>query len=247
MANAFFIDTSRCTACRGCQIACKEWNGLPPNATRQLGSHQNPPDLNPFNYKVVRFSEHRQGETVRWNFFPDQCRHCIDPPCKNEADAWLEGAIVHDPATGAVLFTAKTKELSAEACEAVRAICPYNIPRRNPDSRALTKCTMCHERVARGMLPVCVKACPTGAMNFGERQTMLDLAQERLAAVKAEFPQTILANPDEVSVIYLLTDEPANYHEFAIAARTGGDMDRHAFLARLVAPLKKTVQAAARG
>jgi hypothetical protein len=56
--KAFFIDLSRCTACRGCQIACKEWNELPANATKQRGSHQNPPVLNPNNFKVVRFNEH---------------------------------------------------------------------------------------------------------------------------------------------------------------------------------------------
>ena len=26
--KSFFIDTSRCTACRGCQVADKEWNQL---------------------------------------------------------------------------------------------------------------------------------------------------------------------------------------------------------------------------
>ena len=49
MPKAFFVDTSRCTACRGCQVACKEWKELPPNNTKQWGSHQNPPDLNAYN------------------------------------------------------------------------------------------------------------------------------------------------------------------------------------------------------
>ena len=245
MSKAFFIDTSRCTACRGCQIACKEWNELPANVTKQRGSHQNPPDLNPNNYKVVRFSEHRQGDTVRWNFFSDQCRHCVDPPCKSEADAYVKDAIVHDAATGAVLFTAKTRELSAEACQAVQDICPYNIPRRHPVTGALTKCTMCYERISRGLLPACVKACPTAAMNFGERDAMLALARKRLAAVRPEYPAAMLADADSVSVIYLLTDAPANYHQNAVAGVTR-DMDRQQFMARLVAPLKKSVQAAIR-
>ena len=70
MPKAFFIDTSRCTACRGCQIACKEWNELPANATKQSGSHQNPPDLNPNNFKVVRFNEHLEKGTDPLEFFP---------------------------------------------------------------------------------------------------------------------------------------------------------------------------------
>ena len=38
MPKAFLIDTTRCTACRGCQLACKEWHDLPANATKQRGS-----------------------------------------------------------------------------------------------------------------------------------------------------------------------------------------------------------------
>ena len=57
MPKSFLVDTSRCTACRGCQVACKEWKELPPNNTKQWGSHQNPPDLNAYNFKLVRFSE----------------------------------------------------------------------------------------------------------------------------------------------------------------------------------------------
>ena len=70
MPKAFFIDTSRCTACRGCQIACKEWNELPANPTKQRGSHQNPPDLNPNNYKLVRFSEHLENTDHPLELFP---------------------------------------------------------------------------------------------------------------------------------------------------------------------------------
>ena len=66
MPKAFLIDTTRCTACRGCQLACKEWHNLPANVTKQRGSHQNPPDLNPNNLKIVRFHEHfdEQGNVV---------------------------------------------------------------------------------------------------------------------------------------------------------------------------------------
>ena len=27
--KAFLVDTSKCQGCRGCQVACKQWNGLP--------------------------------------------------------------------------------------------------------------------------------------------------------------------------------------------------------------------------
>ena len=140
MPKAFLIDTTRCTACRGCQVACKEWHGLPANSTKQRGSHQNPPDLNPYNLKIVRFREHLdENGNVVWNFFPDQCRHCLTPICKDVADMAVPGAIVRDPNTGIVLFTQKTEQLSPEDVKAVTDACPYNIPRYNEETKRVTK------------------------------------------------------------------------------------------------------------
>lgn len=242
MPKAFLIDTSRCTACRGCQVACKEWHELEPNATKQQGSHQNPPDLNPNNYKIVRFSEHMDAQgVVRWNFFPDQCRHCQVPPCKDMADLVVEGAVLQDQATGAVLFTAKSKELSKEDFETVRDACPYNIPRRNEATGLMSKCTMCFDRVQAGMLPACVKVCPTGTMNFGERDEMLQLAEQRLAIAKQTFPKAMLADAADVNVIYLLTDDPENYYEYSVASISPAGMGRKQFLAGLTAPLRRVL------
>ena len=28
MAKAILVDSTKCTACRGCQVACKQWNNL---------------------------------------------------------------------------------------------------------------------------------------------------------------------------------------------------------------------------
>ena len=121
MPKTFLVDTTRCTACRGCQLACKEWHDLPANHTKQLGTHQNPPDLNPNNLKIVRFHEYINEEgNVVWNFFPDQCRHCQTPPCMDVADMSVPGAIIQDKKTGAVLATDKSAKLSEEDAQAVQ-------------------------------------------------------------------------------------------------------------------------------
>ena len=184
MAKSIFIDTTRCTACRGCQVACKQWQGHEAVPTKQTGTHQNPPDLTPHNYKLVRFSEHKIDGRVHWLFFPEQCRHCLQPACKAAADGYVEGAIVMDEATGIVVCTEKSKELTAEQAQEVIDSCPYNVPRRNEKTGELTKCTMCIDRVQAGLIPMCVKTCCTGTMNFGEREDMLKLAEERLAKVQ---------------------------------------------------------------
>jgi len=213
MPMTFFIDTTRCTACRGCQVACKEWHDFGANQTRQRGTHQNPPDLNPLNYKLVRFAEYKENGRVVWYFFPDQCRHCVSPPCKEAADNFLEGAIIQDSATGAVIFTEKTRELKPEQMKEVISNCPYNIPRIDTTKSLLVKCDMCNDRVQHNMLPMCVKTCCTGAMNFGERAAMLKLADQRLSELKKKYPNAQLQDPEDVNVIFLLTDASEKYYQ----------------------------------
>ncbi|MFH1242863.1 MAG: 4Fe-4S dicluster domain-containing protein [Pseudomonadota bacterium] len=56
----------------------------------------------------------------------------------------------------------------AKAKEIIDA-CPFNRPGVNKKTGAMAKCTMCGDRVKNGLNPACVKTCPTGAMNFGDR------------------------------------------------------------------------------
>ena len=232
--KSFFVDTTKCTACRGCQIACKQWNQRIAEKTVNRGSHQNPPDLSYNTWKLVRFSEVVQPK-INYYFFPDQCRHCLTPPCKDVADGKAKGAVIQDEKTGAVIFSPKVK-LKAEDFKEIREACPYNIPRIS-GAGVMGKCTMCFDRIKEGMLPACVKACPTGTMNFGDRKEMLEKANKRLDEVKKVYKSAMLANPDDVRVIFLLADDPKKYHQFAVAGNTIG-ITRKMALKRLFQPLR---------
>ncbi|WP_045220035.1 4Fe-4S dicluster domain-containing protein [Desulfonatronum thioautotrophicum] len=241
MAKTIFIDTSRCTACRGCQVACKEWKGHRAVPTKQRGTHQNPPDFTPFNYKLVRFSEHKIDDRIHWLFFPDQCRHCVYPPCKMVGDMFDDTAILHDEASGAVLFTDKTKGLDFQT---IRESCPYDVPRLDEETGLITKCDMCIDRIQAGMQPACVKVCPTGSMSFGEREAMLSLADTRLERVKREHPEAQLLDRADLRVIYLVTLPRSRYHQYA--GRETKPLTRKAFLAKMTAPARRmTTQASA--
>ena len=234
--KSFFIDTTKCTACRGCQIACKQWNKNPGTKTLQRGNHQNPDDLSTYTFKLVRFNEVEvPGGEPQWYFFADQCRHCISPPCKEVADGKVKGAIIQDEKTGAVIFNTKMKIKPADFKE-IREVCPYDIPRFHPSAGIMAKCTMCFDRIKEGMLPACVKTCPTGAMSFGDRKDILEKANKRLAEVKGKFKDAMLANPEDVRVIYLLVDDPKKYHKFAVAENAIG-ITRKMALKRLFQPL----------
>ena len=211
MSKGFFIDTTRCTACKGCQVACKQWNDLPVEKTKNQGNLQNPSDLSYSTYKLVRMKEEIIGGKLKWLFFPDQCRHCLTAPCL----LWAQDtdAIYQDEDTGAVVYTSATRNLEAED---IIGACPYDVPRRD-DSGTLAKCTMCNDRVKRGLEPACVKTCPTDALNFGNLEEMRALALERLEKVKLTYPNARLIDPDAVRVIFLTAFAPEKYHPHAAA------------------------------
>ena len=207
---SILVDTSKCTACRGCQMACKQWNQLPATVTKNWGSYQNPQDLSADTWKLVRFADGLNGNgKVYRHFFTDQCRHCLAPGCMGAAE---KDEIVQDEKTGAVLFTPKTKDLDFKA---TLEGCPYNIPRQDPKSKQLFKCTMCFDRISNNQIPACVKSCPTGTLMFGERDNIVDKAKKRVEELKKFYPKAAALNADDVRVIFVVKDDPKKYYRYA--------------------------------
>lgn len=174
---AIFIDISKCTACRACQVACKNWNQLKAEQTENRGSHENPPDLSANTWNRIRWIERLKDKNISWVFFSDRCRHCDPPDCKYIADTYVEGAIIKD-SSGAVLFTEKIRAIDPDE---IMSACPFNIPRYQADTGMAFKCNLCIDRIRYGLTPACVKACSTGVLNFGEKKKMLELARTRIA------------------------------------------------------------------
>jgi len=235
--KGFFIDTSKCTACRGCQIACKQWNMNPATKTTQKGSHQNPEDLSFETFKLVRFSELEENGKPKWYFFADQCRHCLEPPCMYTAQSLGVKTITRDEATGAVLYDPKVKVKAADA-KTIREACRWDIPRWDQKTGGMAKCTMCFDRITNGMLPACVKVCPTGTMNFGDRDKMLDMAQERLKELKNIYPNAQLTGVDIHRAIILFVDDPKKYWKFAVAQNDKGITRIATVIEKLIRPLE---------
>jgi formate dehydrogenase iron-sulfur subunit len=153
-------------------VACKQWNGLPGTRTKQTGTYQNPPDFTHDTYKLVRFTEGKKegSREPYWYSFSDMCRHCLNPPCMA---ANSNNEILHDEATGAVIYTKETSKISFKEA---RDKCPYDVPRQSPDSKVMAKCTMCLDRVNSGLKPACVTSCPT-ATKIGKRESSRKLAE----------------------------------------------------------------------
>jgi formate dehydrogenase iron-sulfur subunit len=202
---AIFIDIDKCTACRACQVACKNWNQLKGEQTENRGTHENPPDLSANTWNRIKFVEaNSPGGKAAWAFFSTRCRHCDEPGCMYAAQKTSADAIVQDP-TGAVLFTPKTKDLSVDD---IRPECPYDIPRKDEASGQLVKCTLCVGRITNGLTPACVKACSTGALSFGPKDKMLDQAKKRIAVLGKD---ANLYPGEAFSTLWALPEKPAYY------------------------------------
>ena len=172
--KAVLVDVSKCIGCRGCQVACKQWNGLPMEKTVNTGSYQNPPDLSAITYTLVRFKENPAAGKMVWTFFKDQCRHCVEPAC---VSACLVGALQKTP-EGPVIYDSDR----CMGCRYCMMSCPYGIPRYTWEDPVpyIRKCDMCYDRVKEGRQPACVEACPEKATIFGQRDALIKEAHDRI-------------------------------------------------------------------
>lgn len=170
--KAMLIDVSKCTGCRSCQIACKQWNGLPAEQTANTGSYQNPPDLAPNTWTLVRFREVTEKDgNIQWLFWKDGCLHCNDATCIKVCPV---GAISRTN-WGAVVTDCR----KCIGCQSCVVACPFGKTRYNETTNRTCKCDLCVDRVENGLLPACVQACPTGALSFGDKDEMLRLANKK--------------------------------------------------------------------
>jgi formate dehydrogenase iron-sulfur subunit len=199
--NAVLVDVSRCIGCRGCQVACKQWNKNSAEPTYFLGTYENPPSLSYCTFTRVRFRETVVSGKLAWLFMKEQCRHCVDPACKGGCP--IEGAITKTE-EGAVVVTDKC--VGGQGCEfECKEMCPRDIPRFLPDMpKRMKKCTLCVDRQRAGKKPACVTACLSGALLFGARAQITAEAQNRLVKMKREYSDASILDKDDAHIIYLL-------------------------------------------
>jgi len=77
--------------------------------------------------------------------------------------------------------------------------CPFDVPKFHAKTGKMAKCTLCIDRVEVGLEPACIKACPTGCLNFGTKESMVALGNERVTQLKAQgFSEAMLYNPEGV-------------------------------------------------
>src|SRR5581483_7778602 len=77
--TGFFTDPSICIGCKACEVACKEWNGVPEDGLDFSGfSYDNTRALGHSTWRHVKFIEQQPAadeEPFRWIFLSDVCKH----------------------------------------------------------------------------------------------------------------------------------------------------------------------------
>ncbi|HZU82285.1 MAG TPA: formate dehydrogenase subunit beta, partial [Polyangiaceae bacterium] len=188
-----YIDTSTCIGCKACEVACQEWNDLDAIKTEQVGTYQTLPTLDANLWNLIRFAEQDlDGGGIAWLMRKDQCMHCADPGC-----------LAACPAPGAIVQYANgIVDVNPEACIGCGLCetgCPFNVPRLHARTGKMAKCTLCVDRTSVGLEPACIKACPTGCLQFGTKEDMVALGHERVSQLKAAgFAEAALYDPPGV-------------------------------------------------
>jgi len=213
--KAMLIDESRCTACRGCQVACKQWNDLEGwgySKTANRGSYENPPQLSPQTWTRIKFNEYEGADGFRWLFLKEGCMHCGDPACVRSCPT---AALKQQP-DGRVTVQPDL----CNGCGYCTQFCPFHVPRLEVSSlltgRAkVSKCNFCQDRTDNNMIPACVKTCPAQALFWGDRDKMIGAGKKRVQALQASgFKNASLYGENLVGGLgrlYVLIEKPEAY------------------------------------
>ena len=229
----FFTDTSVCIGCKACEVACKEWNGVPEDGLGFLGrSYDNTGALGASTWRHVAFIEQPlrpQGRAlplisgepggpgagagrpaVRWLMSSDVCKHCTSAAC---LEVCPTGALIRTE-----FGTVVVQEDVCNGCGYCVPACPFGVIDKREEDGRVFKCTLCYDRLRGGMQPACAKACPTESIQFGPLLELRKRAEQRVETLQREGVATAHlygADPGDgvggFGAFFLLLDDPEVY------------------------------------
>jgi anaerobic dimethyl sulfoxide reductase subunit B (iron-sulfur subunit) len=153
----FFFDNSRCTGCKTCELACKDYYNLPSERTYRRV----------YDYEGGTWQQDAQGTWAQDAFayhVAISCNHCNAPICVRVCPT---GAM-HKEENGLVRVNTRV----CIGCGYCTMACPYHAPSISEVTRTSSKCDGCYSRVEAGKQPICVEACPLRALEFDDISTL---------------------------------------------------------------------------
>lgn len=161
----FYFDNKRCTGCKTCVLACKDYHDLSVGVSfRKV-----------VDYEGGSWSRTAEGalEQTCFSYHVSlSCCHCSSPACTK----FCPTGAMHKGERGLV----SVDTTRCIGCGYCTLVCPYHAPHINPDIKKSSKCDGCASRLDEAQPPICVADCPVRALEFGPiaelRETHGDLA-----------------------------------------------------------------------
>lgn len=186
--HAFYFDSTRCTGCKTCEMACKDYKDLDQNtAFRKV-----------YDYEGGAWEDAGNGcytTTCYVYHISMSCNHCDEPACVQVCPT---RAMHKDEETGMVSVDAD----KCIGCGYCHMACPYNAPKVDRSVGHSVKCDGCADRVKAGKRPICVEACPLRALDFGD---VKEMAAKGERGNIAPLPASSYTSPN----IYITTNDDA--------------------------------------
>lgn len=175
----FYFDATRCTGCKTCEAACRDYHQLKPGQTYR----------HVYELEGGSWNQDANGcwTTDSYTYYTSfSCQHCTDPACTHVCPT---GAMHKDAETGIV----DVDDERCIGCGYCALACPYDNPKVDREAGHSTKCNGCAERVAQGKQPICVDACSMRALEFAPVD---QLSGKGTQAKVAPLPEPSLTNPN---------------------------------------------------
>ena len=187
-AKGMFVDTTLCTGCKACQVACKQWFELPiedEDAVRGHtaftgNSYDNTGHLSATNWRHVKFIEQISADRsdARWLMMSDSCKHCEQAGCLEVCP------------TGALYRTQfGSVDIHQDVCIGCRycvGACPFGVIEFNHRTGRVNKCILCQDRLEQGEGTACSKACPTASLTYGKVDDLKAIAAARVKELHSQ-------------------------------------------------------------
>ena len=172
MIQTTCYDTQSCLRCFSCMVNCAVENRARLQRDKGVDVARSVNEQLP-HLSYLTLQQHQVGTYPNAKNITEfkHCHHCEKPKCMEMCPT---GAITKTKGGSVVI-----NEAVCIGCRACADGCPYDVPVFSADMGKTYKCTQCNDRVASGMMPACVEACPSGAMFFGSREEVLTEAQAR--------------------------------------------------------------------
>lgn len=199
---ATVIDLTKCDGCSNsdipeCVRACRNKNSERyPEPEKPIGDYWPQPKhedwsdkrqltnrLTPYNWTYVQHVEvEHNGRKIKVHI-PRRCMHCDTPPCSGLCPFGVNNKMPEGPVV-----------IDTDMCfggAKCRDVCPWGIPQRQAGvglykdiapkyagGGVMYKCDMCYDLIQKGGQPVCVTACPRGAIKYGFKEEMRNYARK---------------------------------------------------------------------